>query len=58
MEEDVICTSMLYFIIYGGKITTVSLKDFMTLTVLTGYVPKCTIIGPQTWVTYEKVFGK
>ena len=48
VEEDVIHNSVLDFLRYGGKISIASFKNFMTLTVLIGYVPECPIIGSQT----------
>ena len=33
------------YIIYGGKISVLALKDFVTIRILTGYVPECTIIS-------------
>ena len=47
-QENVIYTSVLDFLRYGGKISIVSLKDFVVLTVSTGYVLECPIIGYQT----------
>ena len=47
-KEDVMCTSVLYFLIYGGKKSIASLKKFVNLMVLTSYIPECTTIGSQT----------
>ena len=49
VPEDVIHTSALRFIKYEERISIVSLKGFMILTVLNTYVPECTVICFQTW---------
>ena len=48
VEEDVMRTSMLDFLRYGGKISISSFKNFVTIMVLSGYVPECPLIGYQT----------
>ena len=48
VEEDVIRTSMLDFLRYGEKIYISSFKKIMILTVLSGNVPGCPLIGYQT----------
>ena len=48
MPEDIIHTSALGFIRYGEKRSILSLKDFVMLTELTGYVHGCPIKGFQT----------
>ena len=47
VEEEVICTCVLYLLRYGGEISMSSLRNFVTLMVLTGYLPECPIIGSQ-----------
>ena len=48
LEEDVICTSMVNFLTYRGKIYIPYFQKFLTLTVLSGYVYKYLLIGRQT----------
>ena len=48
VEEEVIRTYMLDFLRYGGKRSISSFKNFMNLTVLSGYLTECTIVGYQT----------
>ena len=48
LTYNVIVTYVLGFLRYGQKIYVVPLKYFVILTVLTGYVPECPIVGFRT----------
>ena len=48
VDEDVIHTSILDFLRYGGERSISSFKKIMTITVLSAYVPECPLIGYQT----------